>query len=112
MDTIDLQNKARPLPGHIEQHWFENPAIGLPRTRFFRIVLPFAPFDSGLDFVEQPELTELVLDWIQLDVEEPVRFDGLTLRSEELPEMEASLYLGAAHNWTVIEELKSERRRR
>ncbi len=61
MDFIDLQSKAIPRPGHIEHYWFENENTGLKRTRFHRIVIPFEPFDSGLDYVSQPETTELVV---------------------------------------------------
>jgi hypothetical protein len=66
MDVIDLQSKARPGIGRIEHYWFENALTGLRRTQFHRICVPFDPFDSGLDFVSQPESTELVLEWINL----------------------------------------------
>ena len=58
METIGLQENARPLPGTIEHYWFENERVGLARTLFHRIRIPFEPFDSGLDHVPQPERTE------------------------------------------------------
>jgi hypothetical protein len=55
VETIRLQAKARPLEGTIEHYWFENEHVGLARTLFHRICIPFEPFDSGLDYVAQPE---------------------------------------------------------
>jgi hypothetical protein len=49
METIGLQTKAYPQEGTIEHYWFENERVGLARTLFRRIRIPFEPFDSGLD---------------------------------------------------------------
>jgi hypothetical protein len=105
VDSVNLQAKARPLPGRIEHYWFENEHTGLKRTRFHRIEIPFEPFDSGLSYVHQPESTSLVVEWLVLDVEDPGQLDGIRVSSASAPMMEASIYLGAAHNWFQISAL-------
>jgi hypothetical protein len=109
MTTIDLQHKTRPLPGTIEHYWFENPHIGLARTRFHRITVPLEPFDSGLDHVKQPEATKLVIEWIPLGLDDPAALDGVVIAMEEMPDVEASIYLGGAHNWYDVETLALKR---
>ncbi|MBL7939204.1 MAG: hypothetical protein JNL43_07585 [Flavobacteriales bacterium] len=110
MRDVDLQRKARPLPGRIEHYWFENAHIGLKRTLFHRIVIPFEPFNSGLEWASQPETTELVIDWINLGLDDPADLDGLVIAMGRTPDVEASIYLGTAHNWTDIQELKLTRK--
>ena len=105
MDTIGLQTKARPLEGTIEYYWFANESVGLARTLFHRIRIPFEPFDSGLDYVSQPERTELVVEWINLGLDDPDALDGVEIAMGRTPDIEASIYLGAAHNWYQIEKL-------
>ncbi len=105
-DIIDLQRKTRPRTGYIEHYWFENELIGLPRTRFHRVVIPFEPFDSGLDYVAQPESTELVVEWAKLNREDPSDLDGVDLSMNEIEGVEASIYLGAAHNWTRLDRFR------
>jgi hypothetical protein len=106
VNVIDLQNKARPMAGRIEHYWFENERTGLKRTLFHRIVVPFAPFDSGLDYVRQPESTELVVEWIDLGLADPADLDGVVIASGVTPHVEASIYVGSAHNWADIQELR------
>jgi hypothetical protein len=105
LETIGLQAKTRPLEGTIEHYWFENELVGLARTLFHRIRIPFEPFDSGLDYVEQPERTELVVEWINLGLNDPAALDGVEISMGQTPDVEASIYLGAAHNWYQIEKL-------
>jgi hypothetical protein len=105
VETIGFQRKARPLQGIIEHYWFENENIGLARTLFHRIRIPFEPFDSGLDYVEQPERSELVVEWINLGLDDPTSLDGVEIAMGQTPDVEASIYLGAAHNWYQIEKL-------
>jgi hypothetical protein len=102
---IGLQTKARPLKGTIEHYWFENEHVGLARTLFHRIRIPFEPFDSGLDYVSQPEETELVVEWINLGLDDPAALDGVEIAMGQTSDVEASIYLGAAHNWYQIEKL-------
>jgi hypothetical protein len=103
--SIGLQAKARSVEGTIEHYWFENEAVGLPRTLFHRIRIPFEPFDSGLEYVQQPERTELVVEWINLRLDEPAALDGVEIAMGHTPDIEASIYLGAAHNWYQIQKL-------
>jgi hypothetical protein len=105
MATIDLKAKARPLEGTIEHYWFENKHTGLPRTLFHRICIPFEPLDSGLGYVAQPEHTELVVEWIKLGLDDPAALDGVEIVMGPTPNAEASIYLGAAHNWYRIDKL-------
>lgn len=105
METIGLQAKARPLEGTIEHYWFENEHVGLARTLFHRIRIPFEPFDSGLGYVHQPEQTELVIEWITLGLDDPAEIDGVEIAMGHTPDVEASIYLGSAHNWYQIEKL-------
>ena len=105
METIGLQSKVRPQEGTIEHYWFENEHVGLARTLFHRIRIPFEPFDSGLDYVPQPEQTELVVEWINLGLDDPAALDGVEIAMGKTPDVEASIYLGAAHNWFQIEKL-------
>jgi hypothetical protein len=109
VDTIGLQSKARPLEGTIEHYWFENEHVALARTLFHRIRIPFEPFDSGLDYVEQPERTELVVEWINLGLDDPAALDGVEVAMGQNPDVEASIYLGAAHNWYQIKKLTLSR---
>jgi hypothetical protein len=103
--SIGLQAKARCLEGAIEHYWFENEHVGLPRTLFHRIRIPFEPFDSGLACVQQPEQTELVVEWINFGLDDPAALDGVEIAMSHTPDVEASIYLGAAHNWYQIEKL-------
>jgi hypothetical protein len=105
MTSIGLQAKARSLEGTIEHYWFENERAGLRRTLFHRIRIPFEPLDSGLDYVQQPERTELLVDWINLGLDDPAALDGVEIAMGHTPDVEASIYLGAAHNWYQIEKL-------
>ncbi|MCO6046765.1 hypothetical protein NG895_22945 [Aeoliella sp. ICT_H6.2] len=93
------------MDGIIECYWFENEHIGLPRTLFHRIRIPFESFDSGLDYVSQPECTELVVEWINLGLDDPAALDGIEIVMGRTPDVEASIYVGAAHNWYQIEKL-------
>lgn len=105
MHMMNLQAKARPLLGRIEHYWFENEHIGLKRTRFHRIEIPFEPFDSGLEYVRQPESTSLMVEWLALDIADPSHLAGVVVSSDSAPDMEASIYLGSAHNWFRISNL-------
>ena len=98
MDVIDLQSKAVPKRGKIEAYWFENESIGLPRTLFHRIYLPFEPMDTGLEYVGQPETTEICYEWLTLGLDDQSALDGMNLNSTIYPDAEASIYVGAAHN--------------
>nr|WP_155696052.1 hypothetical protein [Psychrosphaera haliotis] len=101
-----MQNKTKVENGVIESFWFENSHIGLPKTRFHRLILPLTAFDSGLDYDEQPTKTEIVLDWYKLVLIDPSVLDGLNLNHATYPEAEGSVYIGCSHNWCDVKELK------
>lgn len=105
MNIIDLQNKTKARKGKVEIYWFENESIGLKRTQFHRIIIPLEPFDSGLDYDEQPVSTEMVLEWYELNLDNPFELDGLNLSYDCNPEAEGSVYIGCAHNWCDVKEL-------
>ena len=98
MKAIDLQSRAIPKRGRIKAYWFENENIGLDRTLFHRIYLPFEPIDTGLEYAAQPEKTEICYEWLALGLEDPSALHGMNLKSADYPNAEASIYLGAAHN--------------
>jgi len=102
---INLQKKTKPQTGTIEYYWFENENIGLNKTLFHRITIPLESFDSGLSYVSQPEKTQLIIEWLKLDLKDPTKLDGLTIKSKHYEDLEASIYIGAAHNWTDINNL-------
>ena len=92
------------MTGRIETHWFENEYVNLPRTLFHRITVPFEPFDAGLDYVSQPESTELCYEWLDLKLDDVAALDGLDLSKANYPDAEASIYLGAAHNPVDVQQ--------
>ncbi|MGB0833459.1 MAG: hypothetical protein ACPGR2_02990 [Psychrobium sp.] len=106
MDKIKLQSKTQALKGTVELDWFENQNIGLEKTLFHRITIPLKPFNSGLDYDEQPVNTKIELDWYELGLAEPTELHGLDLNHQNYPSAEASLYLGSAHNWCDVKALK------
>lgn len=104
MSKIDLQVKTQVEAGTIEKYWFENSFIGLEKTLFHRIILPLRPFISGLEYEEQPVKTEFQIEW--LDVGQPEDYHNLKISSSDFKNMEASIYLGYAHNYCIVEEMK------
>lgn len=87
-------------------HWWENGLTGLPLTRFHRIVVPFEPFDTGRDWVPQPESPELTLDWIRIPREDPGDLRGVTLEDPSATgDLESSVYIGHSHNWFAVSRL-------
>jgi hypothetical protein len=106
MIKIDLQHKTKPKVGRITYHWFENPNISLPLTRFHTIEIPLKLFNSGIEYEHQPVETSLLFEWIKLEIDDPLELDRLEINSQKFPDMEASMYLGAAHNWMNVCSLK------
>ncbi len=106
MDQIKLQSKATPKEGLVEYYWFENKKIGLENTLFHRIEIPFEPFDSGLEWVSQPESPTLTIEWLDLKLFDPKSLDKLNLSSKNYPNSEASIYIGTAHNWVTINKME------
>ena len=105
MNKINLQNKAKTKQGRAEMYWFENEFVGLKKTLFHRITIPLMPFDSGLLYESQPVKTEIVIDWLVLNLANPTDLDGLILSNQRYEKMEASVYIGGAHNWCDVVKL-------
>lgn len=109
MNTVDLQNKTKPKKGKIEIYFFENKNIGLKKTLFHRIYIPLEPFNSGLDYESQPVETEIVVEWLNLNLKEPTDLDDLKLTSSSEDETEISVYVGSAHNPCDVKRLALKR---
>ncbi len=98
MDKINLQSLTKAEKGIVEKYWFENEHIGLKRTLFHRVYIPLTPFNSRLDYEEQPVETAIVMEWLDLKLKNPDDLDNLQLKSSLEDETEVSIYLGNAHN--------------
>lgn len=109
MGKISLQNKANPLKGTVESYWFENENTGLKKTLFHSITIPLTPFDPGLDYEEQPEETEISIEWLSLNLNDPKNLDNLLITSKLYKGVEASIYVGSAHNPCEIKSMKINR---
>ncbi len=57
MDKINLQQKTNAREGTLSFYWLENPRENLTLTKFYRIQIPLAPSDSGLEW--EPLETDL-----------------------------------------------------
>ena len=106
MKEIQLQTWTNALPGKMDCRWFENEHIGLKPTLFHHIVIPLKPFNSGLEYVEQPENTEIHIDWIELGIPETENPENFILEKEGVINYEASIYIGSAHNPIAINKLQ------
>ena len=109
LPRINLSEKTRALESEIAQYWFENKTIGLKKTLFTRIVIPLKSFDSGSELDEQPVNTSFMIEWLQLPQESLKNAKIIQISSHSFPTMEASIYLGTAHNWCQIENLNIKR---
>jgi hypothetical protein len=105
MDKINLQNKAKAKRGTAEMYWFENDFVGLKKTLFHRIIIPLTAFDSGLDYESQPVKTKIFIEWLVLNLADPNDLDGLEISSRKYEKMEASVYIGGAHNICDVNRL-------
>ena len=106
MEKINLQNKTEAKKGKVEVYWFENKNTGLQKTLFHRINIPLDSFNSGLDYESQPVDTEIVIEWMKLNLDEPTNLDGLRLTTTPEDETEASIYVGSAHNPCDIKNME------
>lgn len=105
MGKINLQHKTKPKTGKGEIYWFENENIGLEKTLFHRFYIPLIPFDSGLEYELQPLDTEIVFEWLNLDLADPTKLDKLELTSTAEDDTEVSIYVGNAHNPCDIKKM-------
>jgi len=109
MKRINLQGKTKAQPGKAEKYWFRNERIGLENTLFHRIYIPLEPFDSGLKYEDQPVETEIVIEWLKLDLVDPDNLDGIEVSNRAYEDAEASIYIGHAHNICDIKKLTFKR---
>jgi len=97
--------RMKPKKGTFEARVFWNSRIGLAPALYYAISIPFRPFDSGLDYVAQPERASLELDWLRLKAE-----DWRALSNRRYGRMrdddQGSIYLGGAHNVVRIRRLQ------
>lgn len=108
MIEINLENKAECLKGKIEHYWFENPHIGLSKTQFHRIEIPLTPFDSGLEYDDQPLETVIMIEWLKLELTDPMDLNGVIISHDKFPDTECTIYIGCAHNPCDIRSLTLE----
>jgi hypothetical protein len=111
MDKINLQNKAKAKKGTAEMYWFENEFVGLKKTLFHRITIPLTAFDSGLEYERQPVKTKIFIEWLVLDLADPTDLDGLEISNEKYEKLEASVYIGGAHNPCDVNKLTINRKK-
>jgi hypothetical protein len=111
MSKINLQDKAKAKKGSAEKFWFENEFTGLEKTLFHRITIPLTTFNSGLEYESQPVKTQISIDWIILNLLDTNDLDGLIISSKTHEKMEASVYIGGAHNWCDVETLSLKRKK-
>jgi len=110
MKKINLQKKAQAHGGSVEKYWFENEANGLEKTLFHRISIPLTPFNSGLEYESQPVETEIVIEWLNLNLVNPDDLENLQISSQEYEDLEASVYVGGAHNACEILKLDFQKK--
>ena len=110
MNKINLQNKSQAQVGSAEKYWFENETIGLKKTLFHRISIPLSPFNSGLTYESQPVETEIVIEWLNLNLTNPDDLDNLQISSQKYEDLEASIYVGSAHNACEVLKLNFQRK--
>jgi hypothetical protein len=105
MHRINLQEKTKARKGTVEAYWFENELTGLDYTCFHRITIPLTKFYTGLEFDPNIVLTEIVFDWLVLDLDDPRNLDKLMICDANYPKLETSVYIGGRHNWCNVQEL-------
>lgn len=98
LKKINFQSKTKPLAGQISFCEFENENTGLKRNIFHSVIIPFTEFDAGLRSEPRFESPELTVEWIILNLQDNQRLSGISVSHNELPDMEASIYLDGAHN--------------
>ncbi len=68
------------------------------------LVVPFEPFDSGLDYLPQPETPTLHLEGFSLPAAEPAAACGRTFDLRGTTQ-NGSIYVGRRHNPVSVQEL-------
>jgi hypothetical protein len=86
----------RPQQASLYTQIFENPHINQPATLYHHLIIPLAPFDSGLA-EPQPVHTAFRLEFIQLPADDWRKLDGRSFQLDQY-EADGSIYLGRAYN--------------
>jgi len=95
-------------PGQMQAHLFQNLHIGLAPTLFYNIMIPLEPFDSGLEWEEQPVHTEFRLEFVRLPTKDWRNLDGKSFEVAQ-DDADGSIYLGTAHNPVDIRRIQFTR---
>lgn len=105
LPKINLQSKTVAKKGEASCYWFENKNIGLKRTLYHRFKIPLEPFDSGLEYLPQPEETTIVMEWIQLNINDPFELDDVNIVTVPEDDTQSSVYIGTRHNPCDIKKM-------
>lgn len=98
MGSINLQEKTAVGTGMIDVFWHENKSIGIQKTIFHRMNIPLKSIPSELDSESQPIDTKIIIDWLNLNLRDPLNLDRLILKSMQEDDSDISIFLGNAHN--------------
>jgi hypothetical protein len=98
-------DRFKAKPGLMQAHLFQNPHIGLAPTLYYDITIPLEPFDSGLEWEEQPVRTEFRLEFVQLPIKDWRDLDGKSFEIGQ-DDADGSIYLGTAHNPVGIRRIQ------
>ena len=101
-------DRFRPKSGQMRAHLFQNQHIRLAPTLFYDITIPLEPFDSGLEWEEQPVHTEFRLEFVRLPIKDWRDLDGKSFEVAQ-DDADGSIYLGTAHNPVDIRRIQFTR---
>jgi hypothetical protein len=101
-------DRFRPKSGQMRAHLFQNPHIRLAPTLFYDITIPLEPFDSGLEWEEQPVHTEFRLEFMKLPMKDWRDLDGKSFEVAQ-DDADGSIYLGSAHNPVNVRRIQFTR---
>lgn len=93
------------LAGAMRARIYQNQHIGIPPTLFYDIDIPLAPFDSGLDYEDQPVDTSLSMEFLHFSERDWRHLEGQAFRIGA-GELDGSIYLGLAHNPIEVNRMR------
>ena len=103
---INLKERTKCLEGELTPYWYENSFTGLKKTLFYRLNIPLSDFDSGLEYVNQPEKTSIMFEWLEFGIIQLHEIDELIINETSYPKLECSIYLGSAHNRCLVKHVQ------
>lgn len=83
---------------------------GVETCKYFGLMVKQG-FNSGLEYESQPVKTEIVFDWLVLNLTNPSDLDGLEISSRKYEKLETSVYIGGAHNICDVNRLNIKRKK-